>query len=319
MLKSLTYLCNTVRYPELARLGFLSSGRAIERRRGRFAANWKPHLDMSREEQIAWAKTLEPGTSLAVLGAGRLFDVALEELAAACSEIVLYDADPQCSSAWSSAAGKLRGTCRLGAKIGDLTNVLPAWSSRLRDLLSESRPAGWKQTLRQIAERFCEGEVLPESSFIWPRRHGAILSINLLSQIAVYWQHLLERKLQKTFGRAAVREHEQEWLEAFLPAARALVEQHLRDLGRCGAAQILLITDVSYEHSYRDSSGREVLEQIDALYGCDVLAEDYLRKFFSDYQVKYGGTWHWDIAPRSRSRGVGERHRVAAISFTRSA
>ncbi|MCB0345012.1 MAG: hypothetical protein KDD66_07835 [Bdellovibrionales bacterium] len=311
MLKTLRFFGSRLIYPQLADLGFLVSGLAIERRRKRLAQFWDPHLENSKNFQKSCIKSGAQGESLAVLGAGRLYDVALEDLADAFTDISLFDADPQCLRYWKRASKMLPPHSQFSFHIGDITCVLLPRLHALRSHLSKSE--SWDQALDYLAAS-PDLQMTPPSAFLSHDEFDAVLSINLLSQLPVYWQHIVETELKTTFGAKHVLQNEEHWLAAFIPSAKSLVEQHLRDLRASGARFILVITDYRYEHYYRDDSGNEVTEQIDALLGHEILDQLALQELFPNYDAQYGAEWDWHIAPLGRDRNqVGERHKVIPI------
>lgn len=314
MLNSLRFLSSSLRYPQAARFGFLVSGLAIERRRRRLAQFWDPHLEQSKACQRSWLESWRPDGRLAVLGAGRLFDVATEDLCKHFSEISLFDADPQCLRYWKREYKNLRSDAVFFNHISDITQVLEQRQSSLRTFLRRSPE--WNQALEFLRSLAASADS-PESEFLLHGEYDAILSINLLSQLPVYWQHIAEIELVRIFGKKHVAAREDEWLEALIPSARALINQHLRDLARSRAKSILLISDLRYEHYYRDQQGGDVIEQIDALYGVELTNHSQLQKLFPEFDSQLCAQWDWHIAPLGRVRNsIGEKHRVASIIFS---
>ena len=122
-----------------------------------------------------------------MLGAGRLIDVNLEALRNSKS-ISLFDADPSCVSTWRR---KLFGfKAKKEFLVEELTQTLDAWSKDLENLLSSNNP----QDLKLIS--FLNSLKAPDVDLIGSP-YDCIISVNLLSQIIVYWRDLAGGLIEK--------------------------------------------------------------------------------------------------------------------------
>lgn len=309
-----------LRHRERAARTFVSMGLGIERRTRELGLYWGPHLEESKRAQRDWDAS---GGSVAVLGAGRLADVDSSSLAARFDRVVLADGDPLVAPVWD----RLNVGVPVEQRLCDLSGVMGAWRQELED---HEEP--WVETLARIGT--LHGRAVP------PVDVGAdhLISLNLLSQIPILWQDVLEGLLERRFGGGWVRKRESEWLEAFEPGARWLVEEHLRLLGRA-AGQVLLISDVEYfnysggarysrgrwsdppvrwrQGQWEPAAGRRG-EVTPALYGFDLEDPAALAACMPNHRVAWSRCWLWHIEPLGvECAECGKAHRVAALALAR--
>lgn len=229
--------------PFARRTGHLSEFVAIAARRRRHRAAWAPHEARSRAAVLRAAAAADPDGTAVVLGAGHLHDVPLAELAAGFRQVLLVDLAFAASTRWTA-----RRLGNVACLRHDVTESLPA-------LAVAARP------------RFLCGD----------RDLRFVVSLNLLSQLAVVaTRRLGENDADRT--------------------GRALVEAHLDWLHRlpCPAA---LVSDRAVEILGPDGG---LVATLDPMKGATAPPPDE--------------TWTWDIAPRGEiDRDHAVRHRVAAV------
>lgn len=235
LLASLRYFAARLRQKNFAEVApYVREGLGIETRARKLAVHWQPHLDASRAAQQRWISEGHPnGGRLAVLGAGRLLDFA-PALPPHFDHLRLIDADPLCEPFWRAAYPNSHEPV-----ITDVTGCLAAWTAALMEL----RNASFTETLDHVRSRRAQPQVPVPA---WLRECDSILSLNLLSQIAIGWQDRVEAHLARRFGESYVHRHEQEWLAAVEPGARSLVEAHLTMLNASEARHVLFITDLIF-------------------------------------------------------------------------
>ncbi len=335
LLSSVRYLYDSLRNPEAWRLGYLDSGLGIKRRYKNFSNRWQPHLDRCRTLQSAWTRGMEPEAnsrksrlSIAVLGAGRLYDVNVPALLSRFSDIHLFDADPSARRDWRDLSKRLKAGAQLHEHIGDITGVIAKWSEALRAQAhkfqgnNRSMEARWAcaiETIAHIPNDYSSpiAALTPPSTFRGSEQFDAILSINLLSQIPLPWQDRISNTLRHYFPKSWIEAHEEEWLLAYLNGAEMLYEQHLRDLADSDAAKIMLITDLEYVTSgFRNQNSER--EYVAAL-GRIELTTKSTGERFSNYKVADYQEWTWDIEPRHRRSRRQITHRVGSFQLERSA
>lgn len=317
-------------------------GLGIERRASRYAESWEQHFAQTKRTQRDWlAGCAEGAGSAAVLGAGRLYDCALEDLRAVCKEVSLLDADALCLSVWRKAEKK-KAPGKLNFEILEMTGRLFQWEKEFREYVSTASFEEALRLLDGISLRSSE-EKSPLDAFFEQRRPTHVVSLNILSQLPVMWQNAVERVLVARFGEEA-RNRETEWLTSYAPSARMLIREHLESLSRSAAANILLITDVEY-YSYplasfahlhppliwkeesenggwavpNVSNSAELLsscESYDALMGVNIENKKLLSLMFPGYESTLRASWLWYILPQGENGGaMGTVHRVRAIEL----
>jgi hypothetical protein len=176
-------------------MGYLREVVGIGARYRRCKSAWEPHLDRCRD-LIRHAITVCPVRRRAVvLGSGRLYDVPLEELAAAFTQVVLVDLVHPLPARWRSR--RLSHVQRVTA---DVTGVLDA--------------------LQTVAY---SGGTLPKSApSLFQHDHDVdlVISLNLLSQLPIIpcrylrrWNRFTEDALE-SFGLQLMQAHV-EYLQSF--------------------------------------------------------------------------------------------------------
>ena len=297
LLGPLRYLAARLRHRDVTP-AFLQTGLGIEIRARKLALHWRAHQDRSREAQARWPAG---GERLAVLGAGRLLDFE-HSLAKRFEHLRFVDADPLCAPFWK------RKHPRHEPVIADVSGCLGNWTAAL------PQAASWSETLAAIGSQRAPTVVAP-----WLRDCGAIVSLNLLSQIPIAWQERVETHLQKQFGSSIATARQEEWLAAVEPGARSLVESHLAMLNRSGARDILLITDrayIEYRGNHKYSRRRldpppnvDGVAREDALYGVAHFT-------LSNYRRTAADEWLWHISPQGlESSHKGSIHVVGSFAF----
>ncbi|MCB0359372.1 MAG: hypothetical protein KDD44_07040 [Bdellovibrionales bacterium] len=346
MFEAIRYWIGTIGHPDARALGFAAGGLGIERRYRKLAAHWEPHFAHCRALNSWWMRAQSPrlgaSPSLAILGAGRLFDVDVALFANHFSQIHLVDADPTAASTWRQIKHRIGNQVSVTSHLCDLTGCLKLWTDYLLSVdLPGSGPAARDRLLSEVA-RLPETVSTPRNDELNPIfAADAILSTNLLSQLLVFLQHNVEAVLTKRLGRAAAATQD-DWVLSLRRPGKALIANHLARLTRLGAQTVLLITDLeycNYSGTLRFSPSQfqpppalwnakqdewvvtdksvTTLERIDALYGFDL--EGWFEREAPAWQRRLHPPWLWHIAPQGvESRDRGTIHRVAAWEFWRA-
>ena len=268
-------------------------GRSIERRATKMAAYWDPHLQRSKQAQQRWASA-STGREVAILGAGRLMDVDLDALGKSFQTLWLIDADPISVTTWRNLRVPVRWD------LADVSGVQKTWTLNM-----ERVTGSWQKFLDAIESLPCPADCY------FPAEADGVISLNLLSQIPVVWQDILEEILNSRFGHDFVAKREQQWLAAFAPKAKWLVEQHLAMLASSCAKNILIITDLEYGH-YADLIANA--EYISALYGVSLVGNP--SELLPGYSLEWTTCWNWHISPLGlESKKQGTIHKVGAFAF----
>ena len=342
------YVAAAWRFPQGHSLGFLRMGLGIEHRAVRHRDAWRSHIEASQGAERRWLSDIRGKKlgSVAVIGAGRLYDCALHDLCRCFSAIHLIDADPACLPAWRKARTAYPDTA-FHFHLVEITGRLTDWSKRFS---AAAKKRNWTASLKELEEIGAESAEFtsPLDRFLAEHQPDAVLSLNLMSQLPVMWQDLVERVLRAKFGTAETTAKEEEWIAAYAPSARLLVREHLRSLASSGAPRILLITDVEYL-SYpqrwlrggnlpvnwieQDDSGRwattgdaksedirEHCSAMDALAGVKVENKKLLSALAPGREAVISPSWLWNICPVPEGKSTScVVHRVRAIELTKNA
>jgi hypothetical protein len=242
---------------------FIHMGKGIEARYKRCAAWWRPHLELTKSFVSSAAR---PGERLAVLGAGRLFDLDLDALLKSSNEVHLFDLDRGCLDAWKPY--KRRYGRRIVFRIEDVSASLEEWTARLRSRASS-------ETLDSLLD------TLEAREPGWAREgFDGIVSLNILGQIPLYWR---DRVL------AACPEPDETTSSALDRAMARLQERHLRSI--CSAARwSAIVSDREYLH-YDCSNNVWSVEP--ALFGSVPALFDLTFHALCPRE-----TWWWHVAPQ---------------------
>ena len=271
---------------------FAAMGIGIEARYARCAKWWDPHLWATREFVRQSLLSAHDIPTLHVLGAGRLLDIDCDHLLSAAKTVGLYDIDHSSRGFWPHNP-------RVAHRIVDVSGVLSEWTQSLERFLYRESPS--------ISALISFLEALPSSTnpSISIAPHDAVVSLNILSQLPIYWRNRVERLLQDhwRFTTDSQGNFQHEVQKALDETYRRLQADHLALCARSG--RLILITDDSFAY-YRKEISPWQIEQ--ALY-VDVTAIDGMVCTHSD-------TWLWHIAPQGiENEAYGEMHRVVARTF----
>ncbi len=204
-----------------------------------------------------------------VLGAGKAYDLPLEELARRFERLVLVDIDAGALAA--TAAATLRKPAELRAM--DITGVTARLAGGITQALSSEKP--------EVAlEALCGSYrlVTPPRLLAPGERADLLISGMVLSQLCVQPKLAAKRLYEARFGAA----RDSNWTRAFDQLERRMQQDHIDALTE-DADLAVLTTDVVHR------SGGEVWSVI----GCERL-EERVPAF---QEVLARGTWTW---PRVR-------------------
>jgi hypothetical protein len=266
---------------------FRSMGRGIEARYKRCREWWAPHIRYTREFIVEQSS---PSQKVAVLGAGRLYDIDLPSLLERAEEVHLFDADPGCLTAWrQQVARDFRR--RVVPHIEDLTGCLKRWTEPLRREAGADRLAQYVRGLRAPLPSWASAG------------YGGIISLNLLGQIPLYWRdRVLEVRPELSEEEGA----------ALVVSMAELQRAHLHALSAASAQWCILITDTEYYFYSVDRPGWRIES---ALYG-----DLSLTCFGQPSEITASDAWLWHLAPQFvEADDEGEIHRVEARLLRRIA
>ncbi|MFM1847135.1 MAG: hypothetical protein RL417_609 [Pseudomonadota bacterium] len=269
---------------------FISMGLGIEARYRRCRSAWEPHLRLTREFIERALSETPKGSKVAVLGAGRLLDVPVERLQDLDGELHLFDADPGCRWSWRRLS---HGRTRVIPHILDLTGSIERWTTTLKDKVGSVGAA--PEEITKILDSLTAGGSPELKGF------DAIISVNLLSQIPIYWRDRVESLLGPEFtahpGAAAALERSYNRLQG----------AHRDILCASKAPCVVVITDEKFFY-----------------YRSDIAPWQEERSLYVDahqlpgYSITREDSWYWHIIPQGiEERDFGSIHAVRAIEFER--
>ncbi len=271
-------------------------GIGIVMRRDRAKTYWEKHISLCKEFQRTALSAHKWGGSgsIAVLGAGHLFDIDLELLTDKFEKIALFDANPSLREFWRKKAANHRSR-EIRFNIIDISGGVSGWSTELRGKFRSAQ-------IRTVSEliQYLDGlRVQP----VEIGRFDYIFSVNLLSQIAVYWRdrahELILRYLKIDTDRNG--EYEAALQAALAGSMRRLEEEHLALLARSAARGVLLCSDTEIYY-YKHEQAEWQIEQALRL-------SERIR--VSGFSEKFSDSWLWHIAPQGvEQRDFGIIHRV---------
>lgn len=267
---------------------YLSMGLGIEARRNRNRERWRKHLEYSQAFQRDQLADLS-GSSIAILGAGRLFDVPCDFYAQRCHKVALYDWDIGASKSWRR--WKRSSQINIEMHCCDILGTLERWSQ-----IFCSAPGDIDSIVKNLSELKVDYSVLPLI------RGDTIVSLNLLSQVAVYWWDRVERWLgESRLGNNLIA-------EALGRCCKELEVAHLHQLSSSGAERIIVLAD-RYLHYYKSSMSQWQTES--------ALFVDFPESL-PGYERLSSDSWFWHIAPQGVEHpDFGEIREVGAVAFKR--
>lgn len=304
MLKALSYYYSAFKHPKVK--DFIDMGFGIDARYQRSKSFWNRHLELCKNFQIQALDELPHGALISVLGAGSLLDIHTELLARKFSRIDLYDANPSAEKMWNKKFANLN--VQIKSQIQDLSGCLEEWTSRLTSFAGKYTRNS--ENVDSAVSEFLLNLKAPRLD-IFNEKPDVVFSVNLLSQIPIYWRDRVHSILAKSLG---IRTNEagsyaQNLEDALEKSMGELQAQHLALLAGSGGERIVLINDQEFlyytsEHSLWQSEKALYIDPTLSLPAYKLTAED---------------SWFWHIAPQGiEERDYGCIHDVKARVFARA-
>lgn len=282
------------------RRDFLRGGVGILERFKRCERYWAPHLKLSREFITRGLHDLERA-QIAVLGAGRLFDVPLREMSEVAQGIALVDADPGAVPSWRKAQKNLsRSTTTFDFLVTDVSGRMDAWTTELGRL-------GPNCSEREAVELFTALAASKGMTPFTTSTFDCILSVNLLSQIPLFWEDRVRAKWPHLATGPEDRmspkvEH------ALAASKKLLIQEHLQLIGNLSKRRVIILTDTLFHYYTKDNAHWRTEE---------ALGENASITLPS-FTLTATDSWLWHLAPQGIERAeYGEIHKVSALLFER--
>jgi len=286
MLNYLRYFYYSLRYPSLR--DYVDKGIGIAARHKRCAPFWQDHLMHSRQFQAQCIGTKDV-ESIAVLGSGRLYDIDPAVLFASGAEVLFFDADPSAVAYSNRRVSEFREKER--CKVLDVSGVMNLWTNSLRETLRKQvSSSDIASVISQLSPRT---DALEEKSF------HTVISLNLLSQIPLFWRDRAKRLLKDPSPEVA---------SALESSYRRLEEAHMKLIQRASKKRIILISDVLFHYYDGQTSESEPAISVNpeaAMTG-------------SGFKLQKSDSWMWHILPKGiEERDYGVIHEVRAWCWER--
>lgn len=272
-------------------------GFGIEARYLRCKQYWKRHLEYCKDFQRKSVASCKGG-SVAVFGAGRLYDLNLDVLRENFNTIHFVDADPIAVSKWGEFERSLAATQKFNSQLVDITGSLSKWTAMLRSALEGGGVLEPK--IVQLLDSLQLGD--PPNLKV-----DVSISLNILSQLGIYWRERVEA-LWHSYCGGPDTDLPGPVEKALNRSIRRLEEQHLRMLSRNSASRIILLYDWVFLYYRNDQA---VWQKEQAL---ELEPEFNLPGF----GLIHHDQWYWHIAPQGvEQHEYGIIHEVHARCYAR--
>jgi hypothetical protein len=295
---ALTYLT----YPQWR--DYIKMGQGISWRANNAKYYWDKHLLLSKVFQKSCCELANNLESISILGAGELFDVDSSFIQKNFKKIEFWDANPRAIKSWRKFEKKLANNQEFASHLADLTFSIFSWTEDLRSFLIHSK----SKDIFKLANFFDRLETASvELSKI---SSDVVVSLNLLSQIPIYWRDRAHSLINKLWSIDTDENgfYPRVLQESFNNTMLKLQEQHLLLLISTKAKLIVLISDREFLYYNQNKS---LWQSEKALYVPKNLLLD-------SYKIVKEDSWLWHIAPQGlENNEYGEIHDVVAKGYLR--
>jgi hypothetical protein len=286
-------------------LDYARNAESIDRAYRRNQPGWAAHGELSRRFIIDAVATLERRDVVWVFGAGRAYDLPLEQLAEAFGKVVLVDVDREAMETTLSALGATR-RARFELVGADLTGIAAAWRARTREAIDGARDAR-EGAARMRALFHSYAVAAPRPWAFLGERPDLVVSQMLLSQLNEPLERYARRAYEARFAAPFLEQHANLALANMLFAHR-LQHDHLRFL-RAHAPAVVLTSDVAEHYTRLSTTGDlELAGDELLLLGAHRLPERVPRGL----EIFRRDEWRWDRAIPCGA-DIGSRMRIGAL------
>jgi hypothetical protein len=236
-------------------LGFAETSAGIARTQRENRQGWWEHARRHKAFILDAAARVEQPRLAVVLGAGKAYDLPLEELARRFERVVLVDIDAEAMAASSAVAvrdPKLRA--RLELRAMDLTGVGARIARGIQDALNSDQP-------ETALEALCRSYRLASRPRLVGEPADLLVSGMLLSQLGLQPKLAAKRLFEQRFGKIAPA-CAARWSAVWNDLDLRLQQDHVGAL--CEDAALAVLTSDVMHHSGGESwsvIGAERLEQ----------------------------------------------------------
>ena len=298
---------STVEALSFRELNYAANAAGIDREFRMNREGWVAHGQRSRRFISQALERVHGDGPVWVLGAGRAYDLPLDELARHFRKVVLVDIDRAALEETLLTIDEARPLCALRARRrADLTGIAAAWRSRTLEAVREARDA--RAAAARMQELFLGYVVSEERPWRFlGEAPDLIVSQMLLSQLNEPLERFARRAFEERFGLPLLAQHPGLELANMLFAHR-VQQDHVRFLGRHAPAAVLT-SDVAEQLTRLAATGEaELVGDELLLLGAYHVTERIPRGLAVVGQEE----WPWHRA-LPRPAGVGSRMRVGAV------
>lgn len=294
-------------------LDFIDHGFGIEARFSRHKKAWHPHLSSCKDFLI---KSIEENRLLqntafkdiCILGAGRLLDIPQLSFSKNFDKIYLVDADPTCMSAWQKF--KRNSQAEVAFEFSDISSRLEQWSDSLI-LFFKNQKIQNTSNLESLITTNLEFLLNQTIQKQWPcPKTEIIVSLNLLSQIGVYWRDRVFSIFKKYCPQLIIDDQiHSKQIELIISKMINLLEsEHLELLLNSKAKFIITLYDDELYYYSKKQSQWQTENAISTQSDLNL----------PGFKTTHSKCWLWHIVPQgSEHKDYGEIHRVQARCFLR--
>ena len=225
-------------------LGFAETSAGIARTQRENRQGWWEHARRHKAFILDAAVRVEQPRLAVVLGAGKAYDLPLEELARRFERVVLVDIDAEAMAASSAAAvrdPKLRA--RLELRAMDVTGVSARLARGIQDALHSDQP-------ETALEALCRSYRLDSPPRLAGEAADLLVSGMLLSQLGLQPKLAAKRLFEQRFGKIAPGSAAR-WSAAWNDLDLRLQHDHVGAL--CEDAALAVLTSDVMHHSGGES------------------------------------------------------------------
>ncbi len=300
--------------------GFISQGKRIKTNARLFQKGWGEHLGTTKK-LVSDFLAKDKHRSLGILGAGALLDVPDEILSSLDCPIYLQDANLSCIKDWNIKTGNLKNRVNSHHCLLDISGLLQSWSEKLMEHQSGS--------IESFLELLTSLDNTQKNNIPFIK-NSTCISLNILSQLPVYWQDFVFSLLGTKHKPKTLKFHEKEILKALYPSSKALIQNHLKQLlPQKKHEKTLLLTDLKYLYcpntikpvltrdsknhytiDYQGGTTDTPVEEQDALFSIDL--EEFNKELPRNIQTRYLDSWLWHIGSNEKKSTY---HQVIALEY----
>jgi hypothetical protein len=298
---------HTLSRTTFAALGYAQTSAGIDALRSRNLAGWQEHARLNRAFLLQGAAAASTGTA-ALIGAGKLYDVPLRELAQRFERVILVDVDAAAAAA--SVEHEL-GESPLRSRVELVTSEVSAANEafvRAADAIfdAERAEADCARALLALLHsyRWRAPLTLLESAALQAPL-SAVFSTMVLTQLA----EPLTRTLEQSFGRrfpGSSRWRDLDFQLGLAQFSHRIQHRHVQAL-LAAAPTVTVTSDVSEQYTRRDSQGALEATRPLALIGAPHLGELFPADLASRLVP---AEWRWSRVVPGPENPIGRLLRV---------